>query len=264
MAPTANISRRHEITWSSAPTSEPTSTLVLTSAAGKFVDIRIFKDPQDPNCTTPGSQLEWAIAGQTTYTTTPTGERRGRWAHWIDSRSTRPAADEGVLERVPDADVRARWPELVPDADDSGELPEVTRETGCMVNAATGREEEYEEIWVDERKEVPGRAAGAEGEFGREEGSCCVVARFEGHGEVLGRGLIVWIAQFCQGILRVGEEVTVERWEFRGEWVSVYREGNGCLPCGWVVKESSDLREGNEFTAPLTGGMKWKIVESDF
>ena len=162
--------------------------------------------------------------------------------------------------------MRRRWPELA----QGGGLPEVTRETGAMVNPASGREEEYEEIWVDVGKEVPPRVKGAAvGEFPRAEGSCCVVARFEeeGDGRVVRRGLIVWIGQFCQGILRIGEHVTAERWEFdgeKGEWVRVYREGSGCLPCGWVVNESSDLREGREFMAPLGDGMKWKIVESDF
>ena len=42
MAP--NISIRESIRWIPDPFSEPTSTLVLTSAAKRFVDIRVLKD----------------------------------------------------------------------------------------------------------------------------------------------------------------------------------------------------------------------------
>ncbi|KAI6908405.1 hypothetical protein KC334_g4615, partial [Hortaea werneckii] len=43
MAP--NISIRESIRWIPDPFSEPTSTLVLTSAGKRFVDIRVLKDP---------------------------------------------------------------------------------------------------------------------------------------------------------------------------------------------------------------------------
>ncbi|KAJ4350849.1 hypothetical protein N0V85_009673, partial [Neurospora sp. IMI 360204] len=96
-----DVSIRHSIRWlssssssssSDSPTpSEPTSTIVLTSPGGRFVDLRILKaDPSSPDHTSvfspqtgsqaeaedartrtlPLSRLDWAIAGTSTHTPT--------------------------------------------------------------------------------------------------------------------------------------------------------------------------------------------------
>ena len=149
-----------------------------------------------------------------------------------------------------------------------------------MVNPANGIMTRYEECWVDvgvlgiDGGDDKGKSdgwskcgQGGDGGNVRESGSkdkWSVVLVLEDDEQHV-RGMVVRVGQFCQGILRVRDEVSVERWQWQavapaaagGEWKRVAKLGRLFLPCamafepdrivegskvqygdyGWVVKE---------------------------
>ncbi|KAH9851617.1 hypothetical protein C2E23DRAFT_869287 [Lenzites betulinus] len=214
-----SISERLYIRWLPDPASEPTSTLVLTAPrTRKFVDLRLFTP-------TPFTALEWGIAGRSVGTPT-----HGKWVHEISSRTARPEdeADEGDMAPHPT-------------------LPGVELESGRMVHPGSGKVREYEEAW----KAVPVLPVGGEGER--------VAVLLEMRGEGVGggrRGAVVRVGQVCQGIVRDGEEVSVQRWEWaEGEWRETARIGRFEIPCDvtWAgVKEGDSVERG---------GVVWDVNE---
>ncbi|TEA20602.1 hypothetical protein C8034_v008559 [Colletotrichum sidae] len=187
-----SISFREHIAWHPDAPSEPTSTIVLTSPGRRFVDLRIFKSgPNGEQDLHDTDRLEWGIAGTSSSSMIPDGKggeiRHSRWEHWIDSRTAEPenAADEGDM-----------FPQ-------EGEL---TLEKGRMVNPATGKECDYEELWRDVDPQPV--ADGKDVEY--------VVLQFEDESS-RARGEVIWLGRFCQGISKVGESVTAERWEWKDE-----------------------------------------------
>ncbi|KAF6803926.1 hypothetical protein CSOJ01_10552 [Colletotrichum sojae] len=236
-----SISFREHIRWLPDEASEPTSTIVLTSPQRRFVDLRILKSGPSPEAQKSNGidRLEWGIAGTSSSSLVPDGKggevRHSRWEHWIDSRTTDPesAADEGDM-----------YPQ-------DGHL---TLEKGRMVNPATGRECDYEELWRDVDPE-PASASAAKGPE-------CVVLNFE-DAPTGARGAVVWLGRFCQGISRVGEDVTVERWEWRedGGWKRTTRLGGGAeLPCEVLLKTGAQLSVGAHVKH---GDLVWDVVESN-
>ncbi|KAI0033599.1 hypothetical protein K488DRAFT_77814 [Vararia minispora EC-137] len=116
-----SISTRIGISWSGGEQHEPTDTLVLTGKS-YFVDVRIKRNDK---------RLDWAFAGTKSSEPGPIeGQTHSAWHHTIDSRSTIPVKDEGIL---------------FPDPSD----PTKTIERGSMLNPETGSVEEYEECWND-------------------------------------------------------------------------------------------------------------------
>ncbi|CAN8100827.1 unnamed protein product [Discula destructiva] len=193
------VSIRDHIRWGRDPPSEPTDTLVLTSPARYFVDIRVLKkalpsSEETPVAGFPGlslslslGNLDWAIGG------TSASEARTRhdgpsfshsvFTHWVDSRTRQPetATDEGDMFPQPDG---------------------TTLEKGRMVNPATGDESDYEELWRDgEPKHLPSVAK-------------CTVLQLHDDAQDT-RGLFVQLGQYAQGVLRVGDVFTAERWLWR-------------------------------------------------
>ncbi|KAL9033578.1 MAG: hypothetical protein Q9180_005874, partial [Flavoplaca navasiana] len=108
--------------------SEPTSTLVLTSPRGYYVDIRINKSPQpssDPR--TFDGKLQWAFAG--TKTSIEKDARTiSTWHHPIDSLSDDPKPDVGEMTELENGDVL---------------------EIGQTINEDTGEVIKYEELWEE-------------------------------------------------------------------------------------------------------------------
>lgn len=256
------ISRRHAIQWSSDPFSEPTSTLVLSSALGTFVDIRLFlthppaiaPDGIGPYVTQsafePGSYfrgLEWANAGLARYGTRPDGKRTGEWSHEIDNLGKEGMLDTGVMEQRGGA----------------------TWETGAMENLETGKVTPYVEIWLDVPIRVPPPRPGAKPSAGKRS---FALIRCENK-EKSTKGCVVWVGQYCQGIIRHGDQVAVERWEFdsearggQGEWARTFRHGHGAVPCGWLVLEADEIKKGEILKVPDLGGTgdRWYVEEEDF
>lgn len=205
------ISRRKFIRWLPDEASEPTSTIVLTSPQDRFVDLRIIS----------ASELDWAIAGTASSTTTEDGTRRSKWEHWIDSKVQDPrgVVDEGFM--FPHA--------------------EGTLEKGRMVNPATGLEADYEELWDDQ----PAKG--------------CTVLMVNSDNV---KGMMVKIGGVCQGLMRVGEDVALERWQLKDKeddtddkWERTIRMGDGELP------EVEDV-QGNVGDVVVVGRCEWRVVEA--
>lgn len=149
--PHPTISHRKTIRWPPAPASEPTDTLVLTSARHRlYVDIRVLKTPR---------QLDWAFAGISRSQAGADGLGHARWLHWLDSQSAAQATGEyvaGWRDGGEDMWERARDRGMMWTSPDGEEL-----ESGEMVRPETGRVAGYEEVWegVEARREREGKVA---------------------------------------------------------------------------------------------------------
>lgn len=129
----------------------------------------------------------------------------------------------------------------------------LTLEKGRMVNPATGRETDYEELWKDVD---PVAAAAGEGAKDVE----CVVLKFEDE-PAKARGSVVWLGRFCQGISRVGDDVSAERWEWKEVegWKRTVRIGARELPCEVLLKSGAQLSVGAHV---VYGDSIWDVLES--
>lgn len=182
-------------------------------------------------------RLDWGIAGISCSTPEVDykGEKatHGRWTHWIDSRTqdTESAADEGWMTPL---------------------NPERTRmlERGEMENPETCEVTPYEEIWIERSPDnVPGP-----------EKQQCIVLKLDEHGSA--KGLIVRTGKICQGILRVGEEIRAERWEWHeGKWLRTKRvmgDEDISVPCERVLDPETQWREQQQIEHQ---GRRWTAVE---
>jgi len=228
----AGISVRASIRFLPDPPSEPTSTLVLTSPGRHYVDVRFLLPPDGRplgRCVSPHS-LDWAFAG--TSATRPLGDGTSHsvWRHWVDSRQVdaKAVVDEADMTVLPDG---------------------TALEKGRMVDPATGLERDYEEVW----REVEPLGRTADGADAR-----CVVLRLEDEA-AHARGMIVLLGQFCQGVLRVEDEVAVERWELDG---AVWGKAVGVCSRPLLAKmmpRIPGLRLGDTVE---DGSLVWKVIES--
>lgn len=132
----------------------------------------------------------------------------------------------------------------------------LTLEKGRMVNPATGEECDYEELWRDLEPAVVSSSSDAS------DPAECVVLKFE-DGPGKARGMVVWLGRFCQGISRVGEDVTAERWEWKEAegWKRTVRiGGEGVpLPCEVLLKTGARLGVGAHVKH---GDLVWDVLES--
>lgn len=233
---------------------------MLTSPGRLFVDVRILTDERGQVTSgddVPLDRLDWAIAGTSFSSSLSSqagaGSWHARWEHWIDSRTDAAAAAD-------EADMVTLGPD------------NVVLEKGAMVNPQTGRVAPYEEIWEDE--DVPGGQ-------GR-----VVVLRWEDRADAGGpgdddggggsssrdRGLAIRLGRYCQGIVKVGGRVAVERWE-HGKRV-VRMGAHEELPCALMVKQQQQRDEKREQEQGRGGafrrgdevrdgqGRRWTVVEA--
>jgi hypothetical protein len=118
-----------------------------------------------------------------------------------------------------------------------------------MLNPATGKETEYEELWRDiDLLPVSGDKIRS------------VVVQMD-KGDDTTRGSVVLAGQYCQGLLREGDAVSAERWQFSSHgrgWEKILEIGAGGLPCQHVLLSANDLAEGQSFKF---SGEEWKVVE---
>lgn len=246
-----SISIREHIRWGSEPASEPTSTLVLTSPRRYFVDIRILKEALEPAENTKtaalGShdgrslgrhQIDWAIGGTSASAQITREDGNGgqgqvshsTFRHWVDSRTREPekVVDEGDMS--------------------PGLLPGTTLETGRMVNPATGAETDYEELWRDEEPEQP---AG------------CNVFRLN-HDARQERGLFVRLGQHAQGVLRVGDAFTAERWQWNtssSQWERLFKAGDDKIQSLTALLEEVGKKHSEGDVIGTAGGV-WTVIET--
>ena len=217
----ASVSHRVSIAWPPLPPSEPTSTLVLTASNKNFVDIRLLLpspssypiNPPSASELPDGTTLYWAFAGTSSHDSLT---NQAKWTHTVDSRypDTSDLVDKGEFETLENGD---------------------TVERGTMRDLDDGKVKPYEEVWRDEVAE------GAE----------CVVLELNTTTEgVRVVGLVVRLGDWCQGILRDGETVTVERWHQRR---LVFRHGEGQLPCDLAYDAKHD-------ESALLSGHEWRYA----
>jgi hypothetical protein len=138
------------------------------------------------------TELNWAFAGISTTTPAEYDSEVGgqlkkpthtTWAHWIDSDTEGEVNDEGDMFLQPDGTVL---------------------EKGVNEDGST-----YEELWEELEAEITGR----------DEKRVSYVLRAEEPAKRM-RGMCIRIGEWIQGILRVGEEFTVVRWQWSTEEVS--------------------------------------------
>lgn len=249
-----SISIRTFINWSpsSKPSrTEPTTTLVLTTPARTFVDLRYFlSNPQSdtrvhppldltipahdlalrkPHLENGCASLDWGFSGVSTRSTLSDGNAHASFMHEIDSRTPDAASvtDEGVC--TPQTDGGVAW-EL-----ERGSMPD---DEG-VVRA-------YEEGWRD----VP-----VDGD---------VVVCLKG---VSAEACVVRVGGWVQGICRRGGGVGTVRWVLGEGWLRIAMssegmgEGDGGLEeaCRLAMEvESQGLRAGGH--VEIEGEM-WRVVE---
>ncbi|KAL5605640.1 hypothetical protein FOVSG1_005787 [Fusarium oxysporum f. sp. vasinfectum] len=221
------------IRWLPDEASEPTSTIVVTSPRLKrFVDLRILLPDNDPSWTgqdepLPLSRLDWAIAGTTVSTKIPDPDgnltSHSTFHQWISSRTL--DSDAGFMYPQPN---------------------DLTLEKGSMVNPDTGIDTAYEELWHDATPTaVPGEPAVR-----------ALVLQTEDEKNGV-RGSVVRLGCYAQGLIRVGENISLERWEWKEGWKRTIRMGDAELPIEKILGEET-LKEGDTVDV---GGREWKVIE---
>lgn len=242
-----HVSIRRHICWDrghGGVASEPTSTVVLTTGNGYYIDIRLLKaDPKDNHDlelqTESLSRIDWAFGGTSSKleSTTEDGGQVTQWIHWVDSRHTK----DGTSELFRDIG-HLHAP------DDNGD----TLETGRMENPETGIETAYEELWGDVTMK-------STNETSNKVALVLQTATTDG-GASSGRGMVIRVGQFVQGILIRNGALTLERWQHHEKhWRLKCRVGspNQPLPCRHLTIEAP-FAEGNVFEYE---GVKWKVLE---
>jgi len=186
-----HVSRRRYIQWEGEEPSEPTYTIVLTAPSNKFVDIRILKpDDQDAfNQLSNKKQktnlwLDWAFGGQMTSSRIEHSRKtQCEWLHWVDNRvsyNEKARVDAGITYQQ--------------------EEKGLSLEHGSMVNPATGKMTNYQEMWED----VPMACV-------EEYNKWCVTASLD-NPDLEAKGMIIRLAQYIHAVLRVGETFAASIW----------------------------------------------------
>lgn len=235
-----SISIRDSIRWLPDPASEPTSTIVLTSPARRFVDMRILKDgdPAQPS-------LDWAFAGVSS-SEDRNGVLHSTWRHLVDSRTQTPK------EVIDEGDIFPR---------DDGR----TLETGRMANPVTGKSTDYEEIWSDlEAEDIPRMSQdSAEPTTTQRSRLRCVVLELR-DGERGARGMAVCLGEYYQALARIGDQFAAERWRWaKGRWQFKFGTGPAWIPEPEYIANRESLSLGEELTSQDTT-QRWTVVEISF
>ncbi len=155
----------------------------------------------------------------------------GEWIHDIDSRTQDPEADAGDMFPHPT-------------------LPDVELERGRMRHRESGEVRDYEEAWkhIDVLPDPAGEL--------HEGRRVSVFLEMDEEGADGGRrrGMISRAGQYCQGIVRDGKYVSVQRWSRanREGWKEVAHIGDASMVCDmtWtaVLKEGDKVeRDGHSW-----------------
>ncbi|THX10787.1 hypothetical protein D6D13_05357 [Aureobasidium pullulans] len=207
-----------------------------------------MSEPQTSEPGGPSELLDWGIAGESssTFVDAPSlhhpsnpppptdGSLRSichtTFSHWIDSRTDTPGPDQG---------------DMYPQNEN------LTLELGSMYNPLTRSEQPYEEHWADfSASLVDGKRW-----------SIVIDLDDPGH---RAKGRVIRVGEHCQAILKVGEQVSVERWKFetsevegQGAWKRLARLGDMFLPVSLTFTPERVV-EGNTLTY---GDHKWEVKE---
>ena len=177
------------------------------------------------------------------------------WDHWIDSRTNKPDSDEGDMSVQPNGDIL---------------------EKGKNIDPVTGEETEYEELWHDLQVEAIGK---------KDNCSSLVMRADEPERNI--SGMAIKVGGWCEGILKVGDELTIERWEWkptdrasdaasteaikepertRNDWIRSFKIGKGTLPCKNICSHTSGKFGLKAVLKSITdvewnSDIEWKVVE---
>lgn len=119
-------------------------------------------------------------------------------------------------------------------------------EKGCMINPETGLNTPYEEVWDDREVSSLDMA------------QICVVLKYENGN---GRGLVVKLGKFCQGFIKIGEQITLERWELNDEPTCIVRIGSDELPCKLAMERTFNKKEFSIDEEVIVADRSWTVVE---
>ena len=177
------------------------------------------------------------------------------WDHWIDSRTNNPNSDEGDMWVQPNGDIL---------------------EKGKNCDPVTGEEIEYEELWHDLQVEA----------FGKKNNRQSLVMRADEPASNI-KGMAIKIGGWCEGILKVADELTIERWEWKptdsasnvdsteagrdekrtgNGWTRTFKIGRGTLPCRKICSRTHGklglnalLKSTNDID--WNSDIEWKVIE---
>ncbi|RDW66499.1 hypothetical protein BP6252_10134 [Coleophoma cylindrospora] len=206
------------------------STLVLTSAGKHYVDVRVFLTTSPHE----SQKLEWGFAG-TSQSAPPQFDKdnklvkpgHSKWNHWVDNKTVEEVQDEGYMYPI----------------EGSNEV----RETGSMAHPDTGKITPYEEIWIDlELVKV-----GEKGKY-----ASWVMKHEDSYSKT--RGMLCRIGEWVQGVLRIGDEISVVRYKWdteNSQWQLKLSMGRFDMPRDVVLETDRELSVGEEFG-------DWIVVES--
>ena len=82
------------------------------------------------------------------------------------------------------------------------------------------------------------------------------------------KGLFIRVGGWCQGILKMGSDLTIERWRWAsqendphqgpGYWKRIVRIGDGEMPSPTLFRAATDDAD----TAVVSGNLKWEVIEN--
>lgn len=153
-------------------------------------------------------------------------------------------------------DSRSRTPEdVVDEGDIFPQSDDRTLETGRMVNPATGRLTDYEEVWSD----IDPLQVRSDGGSQQQQQTGCVVLELK-NDEQGQRGMLVCLGEYSQGVVRVGDQFAAERWLLEdGKWQRKFRVGDLNLPSPEVLCRGPLSLGRKVFSEDHSGS--WSVVE---
>ena len=203
--------------------------------------------------------------------------RQTTWTHWVDSRHSKGVRTSVGAPKTPHTATFSEKPQ--DDWVDSATIYPTDKENeslekGRMQNPDTALMADYEELWKDlPLQKLP-----------HEPGLMSFVLQAEN--KVLGtRGLVMRIGSWCQGVIRSGADIGVERWRFGGvvmpggaevglvdgpvsgvedgiggknKWERLAKIGEMSLPCQVCWEKAWELKVGEQI---VSGGLQWEVVE---
>lgn len=228
---------RRGLSWGYDAPSEKFSVIVLTAPSGRYVDIRFRLSPEGPyNGIKPSDLFSgYATAGLSTATmpvgteTCPAYEctTHVQWEHPIDSARGF-GTDSADMYLLANGDVM---------------------EIGTML--VDGKLRMFKEYWL-------------EAKLSSDDPSFVVI---ETETSSTGKGLVIKVDNYCQGILQTESEFWVERWQLQddGQWVKDPQSNTAStsgheglkLPCQWAIAGTKKL--GNSTTV---NDREWRVVEA--
>ncbi|KAJ9649671.1 hypothetical protein H2201_001814 [Coniosporium apollinis] len=240
---TPAILERRSVVWANGNNNQSISALCLTSVGKHYIDIHVQTStvsgqPELPNEGGPTDRLEWGSAGG------------------LETVSESLLPQHGFT-RFLRADI-INDPSHICEGDwFHVEAANHYIERGHRPRRPTGHLTHYEEIW----EHIPVQPV----KTGTTNLSIVLTACTP-----TARGMVIRTAHVCQGILRINDEVTVERWCWKprgsrgsrsGNWERVLRLGRLYLPCHlameaerWPLRKDSLLEYDN---------LAWHVTEVD-